>query len=59
MKGERLQIRLPVELKVEAQNVAARRGITLSALVEKLLRSAVESDHILRKTGTSDDVEQV
>lgn len=61
MKEARLQIRVTARTKRDATSLAARSGLTLSAMVEELLKRAVEADKTKRKSGAHNpgEVEQV
>lgn len=59
MKEERLQLRVSRALKEQALAAAARRHMTVSALVTLLLRQLIEADWAERNAGAGNDVEQI
>lgn len=58
MKEERLQLRIDAKLKSQAETLAKRQSITLSALIMQLLAQAVDADQ-LERTRNREEVDQV
>jgi antitoxin component of RelBE/YafQ-DinJ toxin-antitoxin module len=49
VKDERLQMRINSKLKEQAEKVAKRRNMSLTALIVHLLTHAVEADQLARQ----------
>jgi antitoxin component of RelBE/YafQ-DinJ toxin-antitoxin module len=51
LKDERLQMRINSKLKEQAERVAKRRNMSLTALIVQLLTHAVEADELVKRDG--------
>jgi len=57
MKNDRLHLRLPAAVKVAAMKLAKKKGVTLSAMIERYLRQVVEDERLKQRSTV--DAEQI